>query len=74
MADKKSGSFQMKLTHFKSNHNWFILYTQSQNYTIIKNVQIKKFSIGQSWEINEMKQMKSLGKTVSGQMDTFIPN
>jgi hypothetical protein len=37
-------------------------------------VQIKKFSIGQSWEINEMKQMKSLGKTVSGQMDTFIPN
>jgi len=38
---KKSSSLQLNLTHFKSNHNQFILYAKGQNYTIIKKVTLK---------------------------------
>jgi len=40
-ADKKSSCPQMKLAHFKSNHNLFIMYSKGQNYMIIILIKIK---------------------------------
>jgi len=73
VADKSPAALQMKLTRFKSNHNWFISYTKIHNYTIIKMVKLKSLGLIKAWENNAMKQMKSLGNIGSRKNGSFYP-
>ncbi len=51
---------ELKLTHFKSIHDWFILVTEMNNYEIIKMDRLKVSLDKSLWET----QIQSLGKMV----------